>query len=442
MKIRKKDIEMKDIDEKIRKQDKEAISRMQIPEEEKNKGLAMLKQNYDMYKKIIRETEINLRSKLDKNGNRVYSDEQIKEQVSKLRDAQQDIVEKYDINGGDINDLTSDISTRADIIKNFKVDNSFKKEPVTNRVPETHTYIPNGNDIPQDAAYDIIPLPSNGECYATKMKKACVSYLTAYDENIIVSPNAYKDNAIFDILLKRKVFNNTIDVMDMVDGDREALILFLRIAGFGNEYPITATDNKTGKQFNTIIDLNSLKYKPFTLVGDENGYFDYQLPITKTNIKFKFLTHSDRLKIEELEKIENRSMAKNKLNDIVKTLTFYKDNDAQLNDGQRAKINTAIAEIDNWAFSMQEEENQFSQYTTNVVEYEIVSVEGNEDRDYIHNFVHNMNIKDMTAFIKYINTNEPGIDYNVEIQKPESLGGGSMKVFLQLDQYIFLNTTI
>lgn len=434
---------MKDIDEKIRRQDKEAIKNMNIPEEEKNKGLEMLKQNYNMYTKIIRETEINLRSKLDKNGNRVYSDEQIKEQVSKLRDAQQDIIEKYDINGGNVNDLTSNTKTTIETkMPKSYTEYNFSSEPITNRVVETHTYIPNSNDIQQDAAYDIIPLPSNGECYASKMKKACVSFLTAYDENIIVSPNAYKDNAIFDILLKRKVFNNSVDIMDMVDGDREALILFLRIAGFGNEYPITATDNKTGAQFNTVIDLNQLKYKPFKLVGDENGYFDFQLPITKTNIKFKFLTHSDRLKLDELEKIENRSMAKNKLNEIVKILNFYKDNDTQLNEGQKININKAIAEIDNWAFSMQEEENTFSQYTTNVVEYEIMSIEGNADREYIHNFVHNMNIKDMTAFIKYVNTNEPGIDYNVEIQKPESLGGGSMKVFLQLDQYVFLNTSI
>ena len=46
-----------------------------------------------------------------------------------------------------------------------------------------------------------------------------------------------------------------------------------------------------------------------------------------------------------------------------------------------------------------------------------------------------------TAFIKYVKENEPGLDYNVEIQKPESLGGGSMPVFLQFDQFIFLTDT-
>ena len=53
--------------------------------------------------------------------------------------------------------------------------------------------------------------------------------------------------------------------------------------------------------------------------------------------------------------------------------------------------------------------------------------------------IKNMNVKDSSALRKYINENEPGIDYNITIEKPESLGGGSMSVFLQLDQYIFLN---
>ena len=57
-------------------------------------------------------------------------------------------------------------------------------------------------------------------------------------------------------------------------------------------------------------------------------------------------------------------------------------------------------------------------------------------------FVEKMNMRDLTAFIKYVKENKPGIDYHIDIEKPESLGGGSMSVFLQLDQYVFLNTTL
>ena len=35
------------------------------------------------------------------------------------------------------------------------------------------------------AQYDVIQLPSNGQCYKNKMDRIPVAYLTAYDENII-----------------------------------------------------------------------------------------------------------------------------------------------------------------------------------------------------------------------------------------------------------------
>ena len=43
--------------------------------------------------------------------------------------------------------------------------------------------------IDPNVQYDIIPLPSKGECYMSKIDKLPVAYLTAADENLITSPN-------------------------------------------------------------------------------------------------------------------------------------------------------------------------------------------------------------------------------------------------------------
>jgi hypothetical protein len=51
-----------------------------------------------------------------------------------------------------------------------------------------------------------------------------------------------------------------------------------------------------------------------------------------------------------------------------------------------------------------------------------------------------MPIQDAKSLREYIADNEPGFDLNIEVEKPESLGGGSMKLFLTFDQYMFLNT--
>ena len=68
-----------------------------------------------------------------------------------------------------------------------------------------------------------------------------------------------------------------------------------------------------------------------------------------------------------------------------------------------------------------------------------MEINGITDRQYIYNYVRNMSVKDSSALRNYISNNEPGLDFNIEIEKPASLGGGSMPMFLSLDQYLFLN---
>ena len=436
-----------DINEKIKKIDKAAIQNLGFTEEEKRKNLAVIEYQYEMYQKTIKETEIKLRSKLDQNGNRVYSDEAIQNQLKLIQKEIDDTINKYDIYGGDIEALKSGAykgsSKNRSIIEAIRARTAADKGPITSQVKPVEQYVPNYNAYDPDAVYDIIPLPSKGECYASKMKKVSVAYLDARDENIIVSPNLYQDGKIFDVLLKRKVFNNQVDIDDMLDGDREAIILYLRASGFGSEYPIIATDRESGTRFNAVVDLNSIKYKDFTLVGDENGYFDYELPFSKKKIKFRFLTHRDQLQLDEVNAVNNRAGQKRKIDEIVETLNNFVALDDTLTNERKTKVKTAINELELWSLNINTNVgDDFNRSVTNRAEYEIMEVEGNSDRDFIHNFVEKMNIRDLTSFIKYVKENEPGLDYNVEIQKPESLGGGSMPVFLQLDQYVFLNTTL
>ena len=95
--------------------------------------------------------------------------------------------------------------------------------------------------------------------------------------------------------------------------------------------------------------------------------------------------------------------------------------------------------LEGWSDSIDEEELLYTHAVTNRLEMSIMSVNGITDRAYIKDYVRGMNVKDSSALRKYINENEPGLDYNIEVERPESLGGGSMPVFLQLDQLVFLN---
>jgi hypothetical protein len=50
-----------------------------------------------------------------------------------------------------------------------------------------------------------------------------------------------------------------------------------------------------------------------------------------------------------------------------------------------------------------------------------------------------MNTRDSYELRKYINDNEPGVDFTITVKRPENLGGGSFKTFLEFDEYVFIN---
>lgn len=295
------------------------------------------------------------------------------------------------------------------------------------------------NNIDPNAQYDVIPLPSKGECYAIKTDSLPVAYLTASDENLITSPNLYESGNISSILLKKKILNKNINVDKLVAGDVDAIMVFLRGTSYGNEFPVVATDPKTKKRVETVVDLSKLKYKPFNLKGDENGYFDFKLPRLGNNLKFKFLTKRDEKLLQKLNKRESEGVIYFDINEAIDKIQNALKEDTKLNDSERSKIIDANDKLKNWANTLQGNKTNtpYTKTVTNTMEMQIVSVDGNEDRKFIHDFVMNMPASDSLAFRRYVYDNQPGVDFEVEVERPVSDGGGTFKCFLEWDDFVF-----
>ena len=78
-----------------------------------------------------------------------------------------------------------------------------------------------------------------------------------------------------------------------------------------------------------------------------------------------------------------------------------------------------------------------SKLITNRLEMSIVSINGNEDKKYIKEYIKKMPARDSLELRRYMLENEPGMDFEVEVQRPVSLGGGSFKTFLPWDDTVF-----
>jgi len=296
------------------------------------------------------------------------------------------------------------------------------------------------NNIDDEVQYDIIELPSKGQCYKDKFSRIPVGYLTAYDENLITSPNLYKDGLIIDYLLKHKVLNKNINLSELCKGDVDAITLFLRVTSYGPEYPIIARDPETGENVETVIDLSQFKTKDFNLQGDENGWFEYELPISKDKIKFRFLTRNDDKVLKRLADIEDYGIRSSKVRQLANDLVNIIRKDDILDGKEKQSYIDSLKKMNDWCFKLDaKEKTPYSKIITNRLELSIMAVNGETDRNMISRYVKKMSARDALMLRRYILENEPGINFEIEVPRPESLGGGSFKTFLEWDDSVFLN---
>lgn len=428
-------------------------------------ALKILEASYDMYEKTKKETRRRMEDELNPDGSKKFTEGAIIDKLRQIQDAQDDIITQYAQTGGNVEELknrkpnkkkgvtalkeftkTKTVNTKKDTtINTKKTTMATSKKTVEKEVIEENkkdskiTYIPKKREYNANVQFDIIPLPSKGQTYKHKTDRLQVAYLTANDENMFVSPNLYRDGLLIDFLLNEKIMEAGIDPQELLDGDRDAIILWLRATGYGNEFPITAKDNETGKEFDAVIDLSKIEFKEFNLKSDENGWFDFTLPMSKDEVKFKFLNHRETEELKELDVVDNVSAVKERLTVISNDLRRYLDNDTTLVKAQKSKLYEACRNIEDWYESLEDDGMYFSQTLTNRLTAQVMSINGNASRAFIENYIENMNVRDSLMLRKYINANEPGLNFEFEIEKPQSLGGGSQKVFLPFDKFIFLN---
>ncbi|PCI28119.1 hypothetical protein COB55_04385 [Candidatus Wolfebacteria bacterium] len=158
-----------------------------------------------------------------------------------------------------------------------------------------------------EVPFDIIPLPSEGLLYPNGKKTIKVSYMTSKCENILTSPNLIRSGKVLDKLMEMCVKDPEIKVGDLLTGDRNQIMIFLRSTGYGSIYPVRIMDPETGIEFDTEVDLDLLKTKGIDGTPDDNMEFSFTLPLSKKKLKFKLLTSSEGevilRKVEDMMKL-------------------------------------------------------------------------------------------------------------------------------------------
>ena len=211
--------------------------------------------------------------------------------------------------------------------------------------------------------HDVVPLPSEGVFYKNKKKSLKVGYLTAADENILMAGG----DDMTTNLLRSKIYEPDVKVDDLLEGDIEAILIFLRNTSFGPEMTLNLTDPKTSKPFKSSVMLDQLPIKK----GQEpnpDGTFTVTLPKSNTTVKLKVLSYGE-------------------VRDINKALDSYP-------------------------------QGRVSPIVTMKLQRQIVEANGVSDKGEIAKFIEQLPIADSKYIKEFLSENEPSLDMSKIVMTP------------------------
>ena len=219
-----------------------------------------------------------------------------------------------------------------------------------------------------------VELPSKGMVYPEdnplSSGKVEIKYMTAKEEDILTNQSYIKKGIVLDKLLDSLIVDKAINSKDIIIGDKNALLIAARVLGYGKDYSFEYDGEEV------TIDLSELDNRNLdesTLTKGENR-FEFTLPHSGTKITYKILTGHDESKIDQ----ELRGLKK-----MNKT---------------------------------------FSPELSTRLKYMITSVEGEEERKTVREFVDNYLLaRDSRAFREHVRETQPDVDLKVNIDGEEEV---------------------
>jgi hypothetical protein len=240
-----------------------------------------------------------------------------------------------------------------------------------------------GFEIPVES----IPLPSRGAVYPPESplhgkETVEVRAMTAREEDILTSRALIKKGTVITELIKSCLVDKRIDVPSMLSGDRNALMVALRVTGYGADYNVEVECPACQSKSKQVFNLSELQIKPLEIEPVQLGQnlFEAQLPVTKKTVRFKFLTGADE---EEIMVIQERKKKAGAMSDNLVTTRL-----------------------------------QFS----------ILAVEGKTDKNLINAFIRSLPARDSLALRQVIDQNEPGIDMKSYMDCPSCSESSEVRI--------------
>ena len=232
-------------------------------------------------------------------------------------------------------------------------------------------------DFGLDMPVETIPVPSAGLVYPkgsplSGRQTLDIKAMTAREEDILTNQAYLKKGTVISELIRSCLIDKSVDPLDMLIGDRTALMVAIRITGYTADYDVEVECTECSSKSPRSFDLAQLPIRRLTLqpVAEGMNLFEFVLPYSKKAVRFKFLTGRDE---DQIMATSQRQKKLNMPNDTTVTTNLF---------------------------------------------HSIQSIDGVDDRSKIMGFVQLMPARDSQALRSYIRDNEPGIIMRQEVKCP------------------------
>lgn len=224
------------------------------------------------------------------------------------------------------------------------------------------------DDFGLEIAAENVPLPSRGVIYPMEgplynKDTLEIRPMTAREEDILTSRAYIKSGTVLTKLLSSCLTDKTINPDDLISGDRNALLVSLRITGYGSDYDVEVECPECATKSKQSFDLSKIGIKRLDVEPSREGAneFEVVLPVTKKSVKVKFLTGHD-------------------------------EREMMITSERRKKSGLKVESL-----------------ITDRLIKSIISVENITDKNKISFFVKNLPARDSLALRKFLDKNEPGV---------------------------------
>ena len=149
---------------------------------------------------------------------------------------------------------------------------------------------------------EIIDLPSGGQYYdaSTGLQgKASIEikHLTVKEEDILSNSDFISRGVALEKLLDSIIVDKGIDQADFLPGDRNAILVGARIAGYGEDYQVQMRCNNCNKDATFDFDLSKVSSKKIDFEAEKivqrEGLFFFTLPKTELEVGIRILSTED-----------------------------------------------------------------------------------------------------------------------------------------------------